>query len=192
MTINVKELNIGVIVMKTRNLFLVDPLPNIALLVRKSLTSMNDKNFTIVIQEPPRSIEGLMAAIQAKLGNNEDVGLLAPFNEAINADLLTQFKSVSKNTVNSSDLLDSILEQFYKVNPRYQLPVIIPFLSIYSPEKIQSLLSEKKHIKFSVACMSKHIIGALDDNLDKASVNKVFYRHFNTPIKGVNLMKDLV
>lgn len=178
--------------MQTRQLFFIDPLPNIAPLVRKSLTNLNDDKFKLIFEQPSSSIDVLLAQMIAATINHQDIALLAPFNETSNASLLAQYQRSTQHSVNSIDLLDEVLKQFYQVNESYRLPVIIPFPSIYSPEKIQTLLHQKQHINFSVACMSKHIIGALDNNLDKSRVDSIFYRHLNHPISGVNLMKDLV
>lgn len=177
--------------MKKRHLFLVDPLPNIAPLIRKSLTGLNDDKLNVIIQRQTESVEALLDEINSMVSSNQDIALLAPYNDSPNASFLKQYKTADNNA-NSADLLDYILGEFYAKNPHYRLPVIIPFVSIFSPERINSMLDGKRNIKYALACMSKHIIGSLDGNLDKSKVDAVFYRHLNMPIQGINFMKDVV
>jgi hypothetical protein len=178
--------------MKNRVLYIIDPLPNIAPLVRQNMLSLNDNKLSVEIFNELSSVDAAIKELNRRVKNGEDVALLAPFNETSNAMLLNQYKLENKNTVNSADLLDHILEKFYQINPHYKLPVIVPFVSIYKPEKIKTLLSTGKSMKYIVACMTKHILGVLDGTLNKDDVNKIFHRHFVQPILGVNLMKELV
>lgn len=178
--------------MKICHLFLVDPLPSIASLVRKNLLSLNDEKLNIVIEGEFNSIDSLIDKASQIIRSGEDVALLAPFNESSNASLLQRYQRQRETTVNSTDLLSEIIRQFRQKNSTYRLPTIMPFISIYDPERIKSTLTQHTNLNHVVACMSKHILGVLDGGLDKQAVNQVFYNHLLSPLTGIKLMKDLV
>jgi hypothetical protein len=156
------------------------------------MLSLNNEQLTLEFCSELNSVDETITELNRRVKNGEDIALLAPFNETSNARLLNQYKLKNKASVNSADLLDHILETFYQNNPYYKLPVIVPFVSIYKPEKIKSVLTTGKSMKYIVACMTKHILGVLDSTLNKDDVNRVFHQHFIQPVFGVNLMRELI
>lgn len=66
--------------MKTRNMFVIDPLPNIAGRVKTKMESLSNAHFSVKYVGNPKTLDEIISNLIQRVKAGEDVGMVLPLN----------------------------------------------------------------------------------------------------------------
>ncbi|MGB5976928.1 MAG: hypothetical protein WBG62_05925 [Cyclobacteriaceae bacterium] len=178
--------------MITRKIIVVDPLPNVAGSVKKTLEGISDNQLLINYSGKADSLSDLMHSLRSVVREGGHAGLVIPVNNTANHPVLDNYREQSgKPDANVYDLLTFVLTDMKKAYPGMIIPVVIPFLFEFKIEKVWAELESRPELTYTLACLVKHING-VDKTFSRKDIQAAFYRHFLKPEKQNYMMKDYI
>lgn len=178
--------------MVRRNVYLVDPLPNIAPSVKKVLEGVSNKALQVTYIAKPDSLQELMRKLKADIMLGFAVGIVMPVNDTGNHPVLTDYRNTfSQPKARVFDVLAHIQAECKKIKPAAEVPIVMPFLFAFKIEKVQADLVGNSKITSCLACLVSHINGT-DKTYARGTITQAFHRHFLKPEDQNYMMKDYI
>lgn len=175
-----------------RNIYLVDPLPNIAKSVRAVLEGVSDSQLQVRYIAVPEGYDVLLRKLRTDLKLGYAVGLVAPVNETGKHPVLDSFRQQSEQPkARIFDMLTAIRQHCQQVKADVQLPVVMPFLFEFRIPAVEKAVMEQEGLQQVLACLVNHING-VDKTYRRQEIMAAFRRHLHQPEQENYMMKDYI
>jgi len=172
--------------MMQRDIYIIDPLPNVANGVKRVLEGISNNDLQIQYKGQITSYKDLYSKL-AKV-NNQKIGLVLPVNDLKERPLLNSYRELNPEAT-VFDLLAAIQQQVSNQWPGIALPVVMPFLFEAKVDIIRSELRKRPNIKNTLACLVKYITG-IDKTFNRNQIQNAFRQWFLLPEQDNYMMVD--
>jgi len=181
-----------------RHIFVIDPLPNVANGVKKTLAGLAGPDLTLVFEPAPATLNELRTALGRMSLAGKSCGLVIPLNSTSQVPVLDSYRSETKQPrADTFDLMASIRREWTPKFKPESFPFLMPFLSLENPESVLQRLRAKPNLTHVLGCLTSHILGITasigrNEVIDENTLMKAFQQHFTRPEAGPFLIRDYV
>lgn len=169
-----------------RDIYIIDPLPNVANGVKRVLEGISNDDLQVQYKGQITSYQELQLKL-AKF-NNQKIGLVLPVNDLRERPLLNSYRELNPGA-NVFDLLADIQKQVANQWSGTKLPVVMPFLFEVKVDLIRTELQRRPNINNTLACLVKYITG-VDKTFSRDQIHNAFRQWFLYPEQENYMMID--